>query len=129
MPQPDATTAFYWQAARDHRLEMQRCAACSRWHFPPVIACTVCQSQALVPTPLSGRGVIYSFTVVDRPLGGADEPRTPFVLALIDLPEQAGLRILTNILEIPPDQVRIGMPVEVVFEACEGGVLPQFRPC
>jgi hypothetical protein len=130
MPIADETTAFYWAAAREGRLEVQRCAACSRWHFPPVIACPACQSEQLVPTAVSGRGAVYSFTRVERPLGAPGTgPETPFTLALIELPEQAGLRILTNIVEADREVVRVGMPVEVVFETYEGGVLPQFRPC
>jgi uncharacterized protein len=130
MPIADETTAFYWDAAREGRLEVQRCAACSRWHFPPVIACPACQSEQLVPTPVSGRGVVYSFTRVEQPLGPVGEgPATPFTLALIELPEQAGLRLLTNIVQTEAETVRVGMPVEVVFESYEGGVLPQFRPC
>jgi uncharacterized protein len=129
MPIPDDTSAFYWRAAKEGRLAVQRCAACRRWHFPPVLACPACQSEELIPTDTCGRGEVYSFTVVRRPFNGDHGPELPFTLALVELNEQAGLRILTNIVEATPEAVCIGMPVQVVFETHGDAALPQFRPC
>jgi uncharacterized protein len=129
VPVPDETTAFYWDAARDGRLEIQRCAHCGSWRFPPMIACPSCQSEELVPTPVSGRGRIYSFTVVRQAFDLAYAAEVPYVVALVELEEDPGLRILTNIVGAGPSEITVGMPVEVAFEDRDGAAIPVFQPC
>jgi uncharacterized protein len=129
VPVPDETTAFYWEAAREGRLEVQRCASCGSWRFPPTIACPTCQSEELVPTPVSGRGSIYSFTVVRQVFDPAYAGELPYVVALVELEEDPSLRILTNIVGTGPADITVGMPVEVTFEARDGAAIPVFQPC
>ena len=129
VPVSDETSAFHWAAAQEGRLLIQRCADCCVWHYPPEVACTACQSERLEPTETSGKGVIYSFTTVRQAFDPAYAPELPFIVALVELPEQPGLRLLTNILGASPDEVRIGLPVELVFETRDGVARPQFRPC
>ena len=129
VPIPDETTAFYWAAARDGRLEVQRCACCGSWRFPPTIACPSCQSEDLVPTPVSGRGSVYSFTVVRQAFDPAYAAELPYVVALVELEEDPNVRILTNIVGAEPSAITVGMPVEVTFEDRDGAALPVFRPC
>lgn len=128
VPEPDEASAFFWDGARDGRLLVQRCANCSAYQYPPDVACIRCQSQELVPTEVSGRGTLYSYAVVDRPYQAGFVAAVPYVVGLIDLPEQAGLRMLTNVVDADPGDLRVGMPVEVVFETRGDVVLPQFRP-
>jgi uncharacterized protein len=129
VPVPDETTAFYWEAARNGRLEIQRCAQCRSWRYPPTIACPNCQSEELVPTPVSGRGSVYSFTVVRQAFDPAYAAELPYVVALVELEEDAGVRILTNIVHAEPSTITVGMPVEVTFEDRIGVALPMFQPC
>jgi uncharacterized OB-fold protein len=129
VPVPDETTAFYWEAARNGRLEIQRCAQCRSWRYPPTIACPNCQSEELVPTPVSGRGSVYSFTVVRQAFDPAYAAELPYVVALVELEEDAGVRILTNIVHAEPSTITVGMPVEVTFEDRIGLALPMFQPC
>jgi uncharacterized OB-fold protein len=70
---------------------------------------------------------VYSFTVVRQAFDEAFLGEVPYVVALVELPEQAGLRVLTNLLEVEPDDVEVGMPVELTFETRDGQALPQFR--
>jgi uncharacterized OB-fold protein len=128
IPRPDEASRFFWEGARDGRLLVQRCANCGSYQYPPDVACIRCQSQALVPTEVSGRGSLYSFAIVDRAFHEGFVDALPYVVALVDLPEQAGLRMLTNIVEAEHGSLRVGMPLEVVFEPRGDIALPQFRP-
>jgi uncharacterized OB-fold protein len=127
LPLPDADTAPYWQAASEHRLICPRCTACGMYAFPPAPRCGTCSTGTMEWTDLSGHGKVFSHCVMHVPLVAGFEP--PYVVADIELAEQPGLRITTNILHCPIGDVRIGMPVIVTFEDREPGLaLPQFEP-
>jgi uncharacterized OB-fold protein len=128
VPEPDEVTAFFWEAAAGGRLMVQRCRACNTFQYPPEVVCTKCQSEDLVPTEVSGRGSLYSFATVDRPFHPGFIDRLPYVVALVELEEQAGLRLITNLVDTDPATVKIGMPVEVTYERRTDVTLPQFRP-
>ena len=87
-----------------------------------------CQSTSLVPTAVSGSGSLYSFAVVERPFHAGFVDSLPYIVGLVELVEQEGLRMLTNIVEADAATLRIGLPLEVVFEARGDLALPQFRP-
>ena len=88
--------------------------------------CPRCYSRALSPHPVSGRGRVHTFTVNHQPWApGAEEP---YVIAIVVPEEQDDVRLTTNIVDIPVDQVSIGMEVEVVFEDHDPVFLPLFRP-
>jgi hypothetical protein len=76
---------------------------------------------------VSGRGTIYAFTVARQAFDSAYVDDIPYVLGLVELEEQASLRILTNIVDANPDQLTSQLPVEVTFEERQGFKLPQFR--
>jgi len=125
LPEPDETTAFYWEAARKGELQVLRCRACSRFVHPPRKPCPECGANELVPEKVSGRGTVHTFTVAHREVPGHE---VPFALVMVELEEQAGLRVLSNLVDCPVNEVRIGIAVEVTFQEVEGGVtLPQFR--
>jgi uncharacterized protein len=127
LPLPDADTAPYWQAAREHRFTAQRCTACGTYAFPPAARCPACLTSTMEWVELSGRGTIFSYCVMHLPLVAGFTP--PYIVADIELQEQPGLRITTNILNCTTKAVRIGMEVTVIFEDREGGAgLPQFEP-
>jgi len=126
LPILDVQNEFYWTAGRDGHLQVLRCSRCSTFVHPPAPLCPVCLSTALVPTPVSGRGTVYTFTVNVQPWQ-PDLP-VPYVVAVVELAEQPGLRILTNIVECDPNDVTIGMPVEVRFEHHGDVYLPLFAP-
>lgn len=127
-PLPDEISSFFWEAARGGRLLVQRCQACSKLQYPPDVVCVHCQSLQLVPEQVSGRGRVWSFTIVDRLFHAGFADALPYVVALIELDEQTDLRVLTNVIDIAPRDVSIGLPVEVTFEDRGDVVLPQFRP-
>ena len=128
-PIPSDKTRFYWDGAREGRLLIQRCEACGTWQHPPDVGCPKCLTDEPVPTEVSGRGSVYSFTVVRQAFDPAFADQLPFVVALVELEEAPTVRILTNIVDADPADVRVGLPVEVTFENHGDWALPQFRPC
>jgi uncharacterized OB-fold protein len=123
----DRWTKPYWDAAREHRLTVPRCAACGRFRMPPTPFCPHCRSQAIDWPTLSGRGTIFSYTIVTRAIVPAMESCIPYVPALIDLDDAPGARLTTSIVDAPVEAVRIDAPVKAVFvERGDGVVVPRF---
>ena len=128
VPEPDDASSFFWEGAKQGRLLVQHCDACDLYQYPPDVVCIHCQSSELTPAQVSGRGTLYTFSVVDRAFLAGFVDALPYVVGLVELEEQAGLKILTNIVEAERKSLRVGMPLEVVFEERGDVVLPQFRP-
>jgi uncharacterized OB-fold protein len=127
VPHPTETTRPFWQGARQGELRLQRCRACGQPFLYPRTLCPHCLSDDLEWTTASGRGRVYTYTVVRRPAHPAFGNDVPYVLAIVELEE--GPRLVTNIVGVPPEEVRIGMAVEAVFEAAgEEVALVKFRP-
>jgi uncharacterized OB-fold protein len=129
-PLPVATpeTRPFWEAARRHELSVQRCRACGRHFFYPRAVCPHCLADDVEWRRVSGRGTVHTFTVVHRGQRNFPLP-APYVIAIVELDE--GPRLMTNLVGIEPDpaKIRIGLPVEVVFEDVSADVaLPRFRP-
>lgn len=128
LPQADDVTRFHWDAAAARRLVLQRCRACGKLQYPPEVCCIHCQAEDFDQADATGRGVIYSFSIVDRPLHTGFVGAVPYIVALVELDDQPGLRMLTNLVDVPVGtRLACGMPVEVVFEDRGGVTLPQFR--
>ena len=125
-PVVNAETQRFWDATAQGRLELPRCDGCQFVIWYPRALCPRCHRTDVTWVELSGRGEVYSFTVTRRGQGRWTDV-TPYVLAYVELAE--GPRILTNVVECDPDDVRIGLPVEVAFaDTGEGNALPRFRP-
>jgi uncharacterized OB-fold protein len=115
-PSPEQTfdAASYLAAAAQHRLELSECDSCHTvFHYPRDI-CPSCAQWTIRPITASGRGTIYSFTVVHRAPQPAFADDVPYVLALVDTEE--GARIFARIAVPNPEAVRIGLPVRAAFE-------------
>lgn len=123
----DRWTEPFWQAARERRLTVARCASCGRFRMPPTPFCPHCLSQELEWPTLCGRGTIYSFTIVARAIFPEMEACIPYVPALVELPDADGVRLITNIVDVPVDHIAIGAEVEAVWdERRDGVVIPRF---
>jgi len=104
---------------------VQRCTDCGSHIFIPQPVCTSCFSEALEWVTTSGRGTVYSFTVVHRPQ--RPQFKVPYVIAIVELGPD--LFMMTNLIDVDPAAVRIGLPVEVAFvERSEAITLPYFKP-
>jgi uncharacterized OB-fold protein len=128
-PLPRATedSAAYWEAAQKNELRLQRCADCGHVRFPPAVLCARCLSEKHAWVKLSGRGMVFSWIVVHQSQHPAFNADAPYNVAIVELEE--GPRLHSHIVECPNDQIRIGMPVEVVFRRVNDEVtLPKFRP-
>ncbi|OAH14836.1 Zn-ribbon domain-containing OB-fold protein [Streptomyces jeddahensis] len=128
LPEPDAFTRPYWDAAAEGRLLLRRCRSCGRAHHYPREFCPHCWSEDVAWERASGRATLYTWSVVHRndlpPFG----TRTPYVAAVVDLEE--GPRMMTEVVECEEGALRIGMGLEAAFQALPGGdfVVPGFRP-
>ncbi|MDQ8030770.1 MAG: Zn-ribbon domain-containing OB-fold protein [Bordetella sp.] len=112
-------TEAFWRASAEGRFLLPRCQACGRLHWHPRAFCPFCHADAIEWVQASGRGEVYSFSIVRRP--GA-----PYVLAYVRLDE--GPILMTNIVDGDPAAVRVGMRVNVGFRATEHGrMAPVFR--
>ncbi|MHB8467025.1 MAG: Zn-ribbon domain-containing OB-fold protein [Acidimicrobiales bacterium] len=119
-------TAEFWRSGADGVLRIARCQACARYLHPPQPICPRCHGRDVRFEPVTGRGHVYSWTVNRYQWSPGMPP--PYVLAEVELQEQEGLRILTNIVDCEPDKVTIGMPVSVAFERAGDAWIPVFRP-
>ncbi|WP_240618980.1 Zn-ribbon domain-containing OB-fold protein [Mycobacterium intracellulare] len=121
----DDTGAFFWMSGADGRLRFLRCSECSYFIHPPAPYCPRCGGLRAAPEPVAGRGKLYSYTVNHQPWDGTDEP---YIIGVVTIEEQPDLRLLTNLVDVTTDDVRIGMAVEVVFEDHTPVHIPLFRP-
>lgn len=129
-PSISPDTEFFWSGLKEGELRIQRCVSCKTLRVPPRPMCGNCQSLDWDYVVSTGRGTVYSFVMPQYP--PLPFLQYPYVVALIDLDE--GVRIVSNLCDINPDDIETGMPVEVfyeTFEALPSGnelVLHQFRP-
>ncbi|RMF85370.1 MAG: Zn-ribbon domain-containing OB-fold protein [Nitrospinota bacterium] len=127
LPVVDEESRPYWEACKRHELVIQRCKDCGTFRFYPRALCGECLSGNTEWVRASGKGTVYTFTVTYQNRGAGFRDELPYILAYVELEE--GVRMLTNIVDCPPEKVRIGMPVEVTFEdVTEEITLPKFRP-
>ena len=117
----------YWTSAREHALKFQRCSSCGEFRFYPSLACHVCSSLEFEWLPISGKAVVHTFSIVYRGPGSPFADLLPLVVAMVTLDE--GPSMMTNIVDCPIEDVKIGMPVELTYEDVDDRItLPVFRP-
>ena len=129
---PDYERGF-WDASRNGELRIQRCLECGMFRHLPTPMCPHCHSLKYEWDKVSGRGVVYSFIIVRNPVHAAirEKEQLPYNICVIELVEQEGLRICSNVMNIAPEDIHINMPVKVTFiPAVEepAVVLPMFIP-
>jgi uncharacterized OB-fold protein len=125
-PGADHVTEPFWHAAAEGRLLVQRCINCGVAQHYPRAMCRECAGDTEWQV-CSGRGTLYTFSIVRQNRTPPFDALVPYVVAMIDLEE--GARMMGNVTDCDPDTVRIGMPVEVWFEHLGDEVaLPQWRP-
>ncbi len=129
MPPPlaNATTLPWWKAAAEHRLVVQRCTSCEHTRPPPAPICPECRSADSDWKEVTGRGKLYTYTTVHRAIAAGQE--LPFVIAVIDLEDAGGVRIISNLVAADLEEIEIGLPVELVWEDMSADLaIPRFRP-
>ena len=127
VPQPDEDSAPFWDAAARHELVIQKCASCGTLRHPPRPMCPACRSTDVTWVKASGRGRVWSCIVAHPPVLPAFAEKVPYNVVVIQL--EGGIRMIGNLLDVPPGQITEGMEVAVDFEDLDEGVsLPAWRP-
>jgi uncharacterized OB-fold protein len=127
----DAVTEPFWAAARDERLVAQRCVKCGTFRLPPAPICFRCRSKEADWVELAGTGTVYASTIVRHPLHPGLAEVVPYVSAIIELDgtQGEGARLLANVIECDPEEIRIGTPVEIVWDHVNDELtVYRFRP-
>ncbi len=130
LPRLDDRNRGFWTSGADGELRFLRCEDCGYYNHPPTPLCPRCHSKRQSYATVSGRATLHTFTVNHQPW--MPGPELPYVIAIVEFPEQEGLRLTTNLVNCAIDEVHVGMPVRVTFEHHpdpDGDVyLPMFEP-
>lgn len=119
-------TKEFYDYCKQHELRFQRCTPCGKWRHVPRDLCAACGSWEWAWAKSSGRGRVFTWTVVRRPMHPAFKDDGPYAPVVIQLDE--GVRLVSWLVDCAPDDIRKGMPVEVVFDAVTPEVtVPKFR--
>jgi uncharacterized protein len=129
LPVRDQLNRVYWDGAQHERLVLQRCTRCRTYVHPPRAACPACRNEELEPSEVSGKGRVYSWSVMYSGGNPGFDEKLPYTVLVVELDEQPGLRTIGNLFDGLPSDLTIGMPLEVCFEKINDEVtLPQWRP-
>ncbi len=127
LPEPSDTSRPFWEGVRARELRLQRCHDCRKHIYYPREVCPFCLSERLDWVVASGKGKVYSYTVVRRAMHPAFREDVPYVLAIVELEE--GPRLSTNIVGTDPEQVKVDMPVQAAYDDVTPEVtLLKFQP-
>jgi uncharacterized OB-fold protein len=127
LPHLDEENRPWWEALKRHELYLQKCRDCGELRYYPRALCPGCLSSRTQWVRAIGRGKVYTFTATYQNQQPGFRESLPYILAYVELDE--GLKMLTNLVDCRPEDVKIGMPVEVVFDdATEQVTLAKFRP-
>jgi uncharacterized OB-fold protein len=125
LPRPTELSRPHWDGCREGRLRYQRCRDCGTAVFIPQPVCTGCFGDRLAWVASSGRGTVYSYTIVHRPQRPAFA--VPYIVVIAELEE--GWYMLSNLVDCDPGEVAVGMAIEVAFRKMSDEItLPYFRP-
>jgi uncharacterized OB-fold protein len=126
---PDRWTQPWWDAAAEHRLVACQCANCKTFRSPPSPYCPQCLSQEVNWVTLSGEAVLYTFTIIRHAPSPELAGSVPFVVGVVKLPDADDAKLVTNVVNCRPEDVRIGMELQVVWDDLDEGVtVPRFEP-
>jgi uncharacterized OB-fold protein len=117
----------FWQHVRAGRLHFQRCQDCSTYAHPPTLHCPQCGSPRRGWLPAPSLGVLFSFTVVHRAAHPSVRDDLPYNVVLVAFPECGNVRLVTNAVDIAPEDLRIGMALEIFIDGTGDTALPHAR--
>ncbi len=127
LPLMDGTTREFYDFCKKGELRFQQCSSCGKWRHLPRLMCSECGSWEWHWSCSTGKGKLFTWTVVTRPMHPGFAENLPYAPAMIELDE--GIRMISWVIDCPPEKLSQGMPVEVVFEQATGEItLPKFKP-
>jgi uncharacterized OB-fold protein len=127
--QPDQWSKPFWTAASEHRLVCGQCVDCKTYRMPPSPFCPRCRSQEVHWQELTGRGTIFTYTVIHHPVLPMLSRSVPYAVAAVTLPDAGGVRLLGNLVGVDSEDLAVGMEVRVEWADLDAGFsVPRFRP-
>jgi uncharacterized OB-fold protein len=126
LPRVTPENEHFWRGGERGELRFLRCAACRTYVHPPSPVCPTCYARELAPEAVSGRATVLTYTWNHQPW--VPSPDHPYPIAIVEIEEQAGLRLMTNVLRVTEETLRVGMQVQVVFEHHDDVWIPLFEP-
>ncbi len=129
LPIPDTETEEYWKGCKRHELLMPRCKTCGQYCFPPLPMCPTCNAMDQWEwSKVSGKGKIYAWTVVHHATHPDFKEDAPYMCVQVELDDQEDLRLVSTMVDCTSEEIRAGMPVEVVFDDVTADfTLPRFK--
>lgn len=125
---PDVHTKPFWDYCRQHELRIQRCTACGKFRNPPLPGCLACGSFDVEWVKVSGKGTVYSFTIPHHPVVPVLAEYVPYNVVVVELEGTGGVRLISNLIDMPYEDISIGQAVELVWEDISDDVaLPRFK--
>ena len=126
---PDDHTREFWEHCAKHELRFQCCRDCGAYRFPPLSGCRHCGSTQTQWIRVSGRSQVFSYTTVAHPALPQLKDHVPYSVVVVEFDDAPGVRMVSNVLDAAPEEVHVGMALELVWdEPRPGVVLPRFRP-
>lgn len=127
IPRPSSTTRPFWDGLNARKVQIQRCHACDSWVFYPRIRCPSCLGNQLVWQEVSGRGVLYTYTLARQPTAPHFADETPQQLAVVELDE--GVRVTSTLVNVEPSDIVIGMRLRPYFDQVSDAItLLRYQP-
>ena len=126
LPEPDALTAPFWEGCAAQELRIQKCASCGVHRHVPAVICSECQSFDSTWDVSQGTGTVFSYIVVHHSVHPATRDSLPYNVAVVELDDCGGVRVTSNVVGCPNEELRVGMPVRVVWERVDDS-LSMFR--
>jgi uncharacterized protein len=126
-PRPTLDDKAFWDWCRRRELRFQRCASCHAFRHPPVPACPRCRSVVCEWIQAPGLAHLFSYTIVHHPVSDLIRERVPYNIAIVQFAGIEGVRLVSNIVDLAPENIRIGMELRLLWEVADNGIpLPRF---
>jgi uncharacterized OB-fold protein len=125
-PQPTPASEPFWSGLSNQQVLLQQCDDCSKWVYYPRSHCPHCLSPELIWKEVAGAGTLYSFTVARQATAPQFAAETPQLIGVVELDE--GVRLNTVMINVDPEDLKVGMKVRPVFYELEDSTLLYFEP-
>jgi uncharacterized OB-fold protein len=127
VPEPTPDDRPFWEACARRELRIQCCTDCGRFRHPPAPFCADCRSPQTAWKEVSGDGTVFSYTIAHFATHPALRDALPYNIAVVLLDGTGDVRLISNVVDVPPEGMAIGLPVRLVWEPTrDGGYLPRF---
>jgi uncharacterized protein len=126
-PLPNDADKMFWHYCQQRELRFQQCSSCRRFRHPPTPVCPHCRSFSNEWVVAPETGVVFSFTIVHHPAHPAMKTVVPYNIVVVDFPAYDHVRLVSNVIDVPTQEIHIGMEVAVTWETAGNGMLvPRF---